>query len=219
MKIFILFGVCLTLGCYSSNQKNWPENFVQLKFEKICSAVEPASVAFRHNEILLFHAVDSSEDISAIYETFRFLILDSLSTKGHEILEIDAKDFKRYKDSLKKSDLYFEDIFSPNLRYENTMKKVAQFFDSIPFCGKVLTKSYKELNFSICTGSNKTIFITDSEDNVLIKKQCETGESVRDFFLFDVAGDTIPELIILANSSTGRSHKILEIQVYSWKRV
>jgi hypothetical protein len=220
--------VLVTFCCCSNQNKVQKTTFLNYKLILLAHTVDSSSVAFKRDSVFILHKyLEEKQGIESYYDWYKIPAekewssvaanLDTLSLYyGHQIIQPQKFDSLKIALESKKTQFYFTDIFNPSIDYAEGKKNIIDSFkNKQPDCNNILFHKSDIYNFYSCRGLDNPIFIYYDNDKLAYKFQLMETSSIRDFFLYDITGDTRPELILILNSPMTSIEKGVEIRVYS----
>ena len=224
----ILFFILLIANYSCNGQKMAPQK-VSMNLILIASTFDSSEVAFKRDSVLILHKhSEARQGVASYYKWYKIKTKEEFLyySKHPDSLNLfhGEKDIQTLQfDSIKKvldinnAPIFFTDISSPTINYDKGNILISDSLkNKVLNCSDVLFQRSQNYNFYICKGLDRFFFIFDDEGKLIFKFHINDIQAgVRDFFLYDIVGDSSPEIILILNDPMTDIENPVEIRVYS----
>lgn len=218
ISIFLILST-LVFCCNTSINKNFTnQNKLQFKLLATRYIVLPSTFSIKPDSIFILKKSNPDKSKYYVYEIIYKSRLDSFASKMSEISYVDGeKELKR----MRKMPLCFNDIEMSNINYLDVPKDV---YDNLSKKNVVIKETkflkYRNKYYFTNTGPSKLFYIYDIQSDSLIiiknlRQEYDAYLNLRDFYLYDLTGDSVPEVIIFSDRDFIRDKKVISIDILS----
>jgi len=224
-----LISIALITLCCCCIENNLQKNiYLNYKLILLAPTEDSSSVAFKRDAVFILHRYsEEKKAVESYYDWYKVKAenewssvlanTDSLPVYyNHQIIQSQKFDSVKISLGLEKKKIFFSNILKPCIKYaEGKSIVIDSFKNKLPDCNKILFQKSGSYNFYTCTGLDNPIFIYDDNDKLVYTYKLDETYSIRDFFLYDITGDSKPELVLILNSPMSGIEKMVEIRIYS----
>jgi hypothetical protein len=214
------FFITLFLSCFNNNQHSNSSkadtdiNTKEIKLKKILNDIVDVK------SLLIFAKDKLTIVIPQVIKRKDSYFIKEYTSFGDATFVLQQKfSPNAYKDSLRRlsgNNFKTINIEAPEITYITSNLVLPDSLNRFCFeSEKMLRQQVGNLDIYICRGSTKSIIYKDMSTGGYGQSEIfGFPYEVRDFFLYNLTGDDMPELIILSNSTIARDKELVNIDIF-----
>lgn len=198
---------------------------VSIELQLVVNTIEKSTIVIRRDNLVV---IREEQDSTSGKPFFSFIerynpVLEEKSDDSAKL----RRTFERITNSDSRFDsifkaarsepylLYYENALNPQISYVDKGFDIKRFKTKFIDCIEALIHEDSKYFFCTCKGLDNDFYIYNKRREEIFKFHFEDNSAgIRGFEIFDLDGDSVPELIFFMNSPMVRLEKGVEIRVY-----